>query len=58
MTEDSSAGVLDWELAHAGYPAEDLVWACVWEWHSGEDELLVLADVLGVDELLPSQRLQ
>ncbi len=50
--------MLDWELAHAGYPAEDLVWACVWEWHSGEDELLVLADVLGVDELLPSQRLQ
>jgi aminoglycoside phosphotransferase (APT) family kinase protein len=34
---DSSGvrGVLDWELAHAGDPAEDLGWVCVKAWRFG-----------------------
>jgi aminoglycoside phosphotransferase (APT) family kinase protein len=31
--------VLDWELAHAGDPAEDLGWLCVRSWRFGNDEL-------------------
>ena len=30
------AGVLDWELAHLGDPAEDLGWLCVPSWRFGE----------------------
>ena len=33
------AGVLDWELVHAGDPAEDLGWLCVRSWRFGRDEL-------------------
>jgi aminoglycoside phosphotransferase (APT) family kinase protein len=29
------AGVLDWELAHAGNPVEDLGWLCVRSWRFG-----------------------
>jgi aminoglycoside phosphotransferase (APT) family kinase protein len=29
-------GVLDWELAHLGDPAEDLGWICVNSWRFGE----------------------
>jgi len=31
--------VLDWELAHAGDPVEDLGWLCVRAWRFGRDEL-------------------
>jgi aminoglycoside phosphotransferase (APT) family kinase protein len=30
--------ILDWELAHAGDPTEDLGWACVRAWRFGNDE--------------------
>jgi aminoglycoside phosphotransferase (APT) family kinase protein len=33
--------VLDWELAHAGDPLEDLGWLCVKAWRFGRDELPV-----------------
>ena len=32
-------GVLDWELAHAGDPDEDLGWFCVRAWRFGRDDL-------------------
>ena len=32
---DGVAGVLDWELAHLGDPAEDLGWICVNSWRFG-----------------------
>lgn len=32
---DGLAGVLDWELAHLGDPAEDLGWYCVRAWRFG-----------------------
>ena len=32
---DGLAGVLDWELAHVGDPAEDLGWYCVRAWRFG-----------------------
>jgi hypothetical protein len=32
---DGLAGVLDWELAHLGDPAEDLGWMCVRSWRFG-----------------------
>ncbi|HET9728124.1 MAG TPA: phosphotransferase family protein, partial [Acidimicrobiia bacterium] len=33
--------VLDWELAHAGDPAEDLGWICVRSWRFGHDDKVV-----------------
>lgn len=33
---DGVRGVLDWELAHAGDPMEDLGWICVNSWRFGE----------------------
>ncbi|WP_454759925.1 phosphotransferase family protein [Caulobacter segnis] len=33
---DGLVGVLDWELAHMGDPAEDLGWICVNSWRFGE----------------------
>lgn len=35
---DGLAAVLDWELAHAGDPAEDLGWMCVRSWRFGNDD--------------------
>jgi aminoglycoside phosphotransferase (APT) family kinase protein len=32
---DGLVGVLDWELAHVGDPAEDLGWLCVQSWRFG-----------------------
>ena len=32
-------GVLDWEFAHVGDPAEDLAWPCVRSWRFGNDEM-------------------
>ena len=34
--ESGLVGVLDWELAHLGDPAEDLGWICVNSWRFGE----------------------
>jgi aminoglycoside phosphotransferase (APT) family kinase protein len=34
---DGLRAVLDWELAHAGDPAEDLGWMCVRAWRFGSD---------------------
>jgi aminoglycoside phosphotransferase (APT) family kinase protein len=34
--KDGLVGVLDWELAHLGDPAEDLGWICVNSWRFGE----------------------
>lgn len=36
---DGLAAVLDWELAHAGDPIEDLGWFCVRSWRFGNDHL-------------------
>ena len=35
------AAVIDWELCHAGDPAEDLAWLCIRSWRFGNDELPV-----------------
>jgi aminoglycoside phosphotransferase (APT) family kinase protein len=35
---DGLVGVLDWEFAHVGDPAEDLAWPCVRSWRFGADE--------------------
>lgn len=35
IAEDGVRAVLDWELAHAGDPAEDLGWICVNSWRFG-----------------------
>ena len=32
---DGLRGVLDWELAHAGDPAEDIGWLCAPAWRFG-----------------------
>lgn len=51
---DGLAAVLDWELTHAGDPAEDLGWLCVKAWRFG-----AAAPVAGVGsrrELLDSYR--
>ena len=37
--ERGLTAVLDWELAHAGDPMEDLGWLCVRAWRFGADEL-------------------
>jgi aminoglycoside phosphotransferase (APT) family kinase protein len=34
--EGGLVGVLDWELAHLGDPAEDLGWICVNSWRFGQ----------------------
>jgi aminoglycoside phosphotransferase (APT) family kinase protein len=36
---DGLRGVLDWEFAHVGDPAEDLAWPCVRSWRFGQDAL-------------------
>ncbi len=36
VTPDGLAGVLDWEFAHWGAPAEDLAWMCVRDWRFGQ----------------------
>ncbi len=47
---DGLVGVLDWELAHVGDPAEDLGWLCVRSWRFGSP--LPVAGVGRRDELL------
>lgn len=41
VTPDGLAGVLDWEFAHLGDPAEDLAWPLVRDWRFGNDSLPV-----------------
>jgi aminoglycoside phosphotransferase (APT) family kinase protein len=63
LGSDGLLGVLDWELAHAGDPAEDIGWLCAPAWRfggSGEvggfgtlDELLGAYAVAGGDEVDP-----
>jgi len=40
-SEHGLEAVIDWELCHAGDPAEDLAWLCVRAWRFGNDELPV-----------------
>jgi aminoglycoside phosphotransferase (APT) family kinase protein len=47
---DGLVGVLDWELAHVGDPAEDLGWLCVRSWRFGSP--LPVAGVGSREELL------
>ena len=48
---DGAITVLDWELAHAGDPAEDLGWLCIRAWRFGADARAV-AGCGSRDELL------
>ncbi len=41
VTPDRLAGVLDWEFAHLGDPAEDVAWPLVRDWRFGNDSLHV-----------------
>jgi aminoglycoside phosphotransferase (APT) family kinase protein len=41
--------VIDWELCHAGDPAEDVGWLCIRSWRFGNDAL----PVAGVGQLEP-----
>jgi aminoglycoside phosphotransferase (APT) family kinase protein len=36
VTPEGLTGVLDWEFAHWGAPAEDLAWLCVRDWRFGQ----------------------
>jgi len=38
VDEEGLAAVIDWELCHAGDPAEDLAWMCVRSWRFGNDD--------------------
>ena len=38
VDEAGLVAVLDWELCHAGDPAEDLGWMCIRSWRFGADE--------------------
>jgi aminoglycoside phosphotransferase (APT) family kinase protein len=51
VDEAGLVAVLDWELAHAGDPAEDLGWLCIRSWRFGQDARPV-AGCGGRDELL------
>jgi aminoglycoside phosphotransferase (APT) family kinase protein len=41
VDEGGLAAVIDWELCHAGDPAEDIGWLCIRSWRFGNDELPV-----------------
>jgi len=41
VDEDGLAAVIDWELCHAGDPAEDIGWLCIRSWRFGNDALPV-----------------
>jgi len=51
---DGLRAVLDWELTHAGDPAEDLGWLCVKAWRFGAEE--PVAGLGGRAELLAAYR--
>ncbi len=41
VNADGLAAVIDWELCHAGDPAEDIGWLCIRSWRFGNDDLPV-----------------
>ena len=49
VDENGLAAVIDWELCHAGDPAEDIAWLCIRSWRFGNDEL----PIAGLAELEP-----
>ncbi|MDX6581554.1 MAG: hypothetical protein QOI10_738 [Solirubrobacterales bacterium] len=49
VDERGLAAVIDWELCHAGDPAEDLAWLTIRSWRFGNDEL----PVAGLGEMEP-----
>ena len=49
VDEHGLAAVIDWELCHAGDPAEDLAWLQIRSWRFGNDDL----PVAGVGEAEP-----
>jgi aminoglycoside phosphotransferase (APT) family kinase protein len=49
VDERGLAAVIDWELCHAGDPAEDVGWLVIRSWRFGNDELAVA----GLGELEP-----
>jgi len=49
VDERGLAAVIDWELCHAGDPAEDIGWLCIRSWRFGNDTL----PVAGIGELEP-----
>jgi aminoglycoside phosphotransferase (APT) family kinase protein len=51
VDEEGLAAVIDWELCHAGDPAEDIGWLCIRSWRFGNDGLPV-AGVGRLDEFL------
>ena len=51
VDETGLAAVIDWELCHAGDPAEDVGWLCIRSWRFGNDALPV-AGVGRLDEFL------
>lgn len=66
VDEDGLVAVLDWELVHAGDPAEDLGWMCARTWRFGRDnrpaaglgtrrELLDAYRGAGGDEIAPGE---
>lgn len=55
VSPEGLQGVLDWEFAHWGDPAEDLAWLCVRDWRFGREDLA--AGGLGTrEELLEAYR--
>jgi aminoglycoside phosphotransferase (APT) family kinase protein len=38
VDREGLAAVIDWELCHAGDPAEDIAWLCIRSWRFGNDE--------------------
>ncbi len=49
VSETELVGVLDWEFAHVGDPAEDLAWLLVRAWRFGQDQL----HLGGIGEVAP-----
>lgn len=49
VDEAGLKAVIDWELAHAGDPAEDIGWLTIRSWRFGNDEL----PVAGIGQLAP-----
>ena len=49
VDEPGLAAVIDWELCHAGDPAEDIGWLCIRSWRFGNDDL----PVAGLGQLEP-----
>ena len=51
VDEHGLAAVIDWELCHAGDPAEDIGWLCIRSWRFGNDTLPV-AGIGGLEPFL------